>query len=194
MNTNISDYQMILIGIGEEFENNENALTAYNHLAEVLEGKNYFIVSLCMDDQIYLSNLNESRIVTPLGGKRFKQCIDACNNELFSADMSICPYCSKKLVYNNILADNYIEEGYLPMWDKHKKWLVGTLNKSLLILELGVSMKFPQIVRWPFERIALLNNKAYFVRINSKLPQLNVELKDKGENCSANSVDWVNLL
>lgn len=184
-------YEMILVGIGEEFEGNEKALAAYNKLAEMLEGKNYFIVSLCMDDVIFSSNLKCDRIVTPLGGKRKKQCPDACENALYDIDVDKCPICGKPLVYNNILCENYVEDGYLPMWDKHKKWLVGTLNKSLLTIELGVSMKFPQIVRWPFERIAYLNNKAFFLRVNEKLPQLSVELKDKGEAVKSNSVDWI---
>lgn len=194
MNVNINDFQMILIGIGEEFENNPNAVSAYNKLADKLFEKNYFIVSLCMDDQIYKSNLKADRIVSPLGGYRNKQCPDACTNTLYLPEENICPKCGKVLVYNNILCENYVEEGYLPMWDKHKKWLVGTLNKSILVLELGVSMKFPQIIRWPFERIALLNNKSHFVRVNEKLPQLNAELKDKGENCASNAVEWLELL
>ena len=55
-------------------------MAAYNKLSEDLNGKNYFIVSLCMDDVIYESNLNPDKIVTPLGGKRKKQCPDACEN------------------------------------------------------------------------------------------------------------------
>lgn len=194
LNINFNDYQMILIGIGEEFDNNENALSAYNSLVQKLEGKNYFIVSLCMDDVIYDSLLKQDRIVTPLGGYRYKQCSDACTTELYDKELKICPKCGRELVFNNILAENYVEEGYLPMWDKHKKWLVGTLNKSILVLELGLSMRFPQIIRWPFERIALLNNKACFVRVNNKLPQLNVELKDKGLSYHEDSVDWLNRL
>jgi len=191
---NLEDYSMILIGIGEEFNDNDASLDAYNILAKKLDGKNYFIVSLCMDDVIYKSNLNPDRIVSPLGGYRFKQCKSACSDDLYDVNEMVCPKCGDELVYNNILADNYVEAGYLPMWDKHKKWLVGTLNKSLLCLELGVSMKFPQIIRWPFERIALLNNKAFFVRVNAKLPQLNAELKGKSESYDVNSVEWVKEL
>lgn len=194
MAIDFKDYQMILIGIGEEFNNHPDALAAYNNLSNLLEGKNYFIVSLCMDDVIYNSELKTDRIVTPLGGNRFKQCIDACTNELYDVTINTCPKCGKELVYNNILAENYVEEGYLPMWDKHKKWLVGTLNKSILVLEMGVSMKFPQIVRWPFERIALLNNKAHFIRVNEKLPQTNAELKDKSESIHEASVEWLKTL
>lgn len=188
---NFDNYDMVLVGIGEEFENNDRALESYNRLAEKLEGKNYFCVSLCMDDVIYKSNLKHDRIVAPLGTGLKKQCPDACDNLLYENGENVCSVCGKPLVDNNILCEKYIEDGYLPMWDKQKKWLVGTLNHSVLVLELGVSMRFPQIVRWPFERIAYLNNKAYFTRVNEKLPQLSAELKEKGESIKANSVEWL---
>ncbi len=188
---NLDGYDMVLIGIGEEFEEAPDALEAYNKLSKDLEGKNYFIVSLCMDDVIYKSNLNQDRIVTPLGGRRKKQCPDACENALYDLDVEKCPICGKELIFNNILAENYIEQGYLPMWEKHKLWLTGTLNKSLYIMELGVSMRLPQVVRWPFERVAMLNNKAFFLRVNGKLPQINAELKEKGKGIGENSVKWL---
>jgi len=188
---NFEDYEMILIGIGEDFEKNEKSLECYNKLAKSLEGKNYFIVSLCMDDVIYNSDLKEDKIVCPMGGFRKKQCPDACENGLYDISLDKCPVCGKELVFNNINADNYVEEGYLPMWEKHRMWLTGTLNRKLLVVELGVSMKFPQVIRWPFERIVMLNNKAHFIRVNEKFPQLTPEIGGKGESIKKNSVDWI---
>lgn len=185
------DYDCILIGIGEEFNQNEKALAAYNKLAKMLDKKNYFIVSLCLDDVIFESDLDKERIVAPLGGKRKKQCPDACEGKLYDVNETVCPICKKELVYNNYLADNYIEDDYIPMWEKHKKWVSLTLNKKLLALELGVSFKFPQIVRWPFEKIVSLNNKAEIIRVNETLPQLSEEVSGKGTSIKENSVEWV---
>lgn len=186
-----NEYEMVLVGIGEEFEENERAAKAYEALLKKLEGKNYFVVSLCMDDKIYEAGLKEDRIVSPLGGKRFKQCPDACENKLYDISETKCSICGKELVYNNYLCENYVENSYIPMWEKHKKWLTGTLNKKLLILELGVSLRFPQIVRWPFEKIAFLNEKSSFIRVNEKLPQLGEEVAKKGISIKQNSVDWL---
>ena len=188
---NFSDYDMVLIGIGEEFNENAKALDAYNKLAELLEKKNYFIVTLCLDDVIFESNLDKEKIVAPLGGKRKKQCPDACENKLYDVTETICPICKKELVYNNYLAENYIEDDYIPMWEKHKKWVSLTLNKKLLALELGVSFKLPQIIRWPFEKIVSLNNKAELIRVNETLPQLSEEVSGKGTSIKENSVEWV---
>ena len=188
---NFSDYDMVLVGIGEEFNENAKALDAYNKLAALLEKKNYFIVTLCLDDVIFESNLDKEKIVAPLGGKRKKQCPDACENKLYDVTETICPICKKELVYNNYLAENYIEDDYIPMWEKHKKWVSLTLNKKLLALELGVSFKLPQIIRWPFEKIVSLNNKAELIRVNVTLPQLSEVVSGKGTSIKENSVEWV---
>ena len=185
------EFEMVLVGIGEEFDGNEKALEAYKKLAKLLEGKNIFVVSLCMDDLIYKSGLDESRIVTPLGGKRFKQCPDACTHDLFSVDESVCPHCGKELVFNNILAENYVEEGYLPSWEKHKKWISGTLNKKLLTLDLGSTLRFPQIVRFPFEKITMINDKAKMIRVNEKLWQIPAEIASKAESVKQSAVEWL---
>ena len=71
------------------------------------------------------------------------------------------------------------------------KWLQGTLNKKVLILEIGVNMEYPSIIRWPFEKTAYLNQKANFIRINESLPQLTEELKDKGISINVNGIEWL---
>ena len=49
----------------------------------------------------------------------------------------ICPHCGAPLTGNTIQAETYIEEGYLPQWNRYTAWLAGTLEQKLLILELG---------------------------------------------------------
>ena len=190
-------------------------LEGYQKLHELLEGKNYFIVSLCTDDLIYRSELNKERIVTPCGGFRALQCgkecitdqeclvtdqiifseiisaIDQCNGDWKQIDFPVCAECCKPMWFNQIGTPEYKEEGYLQQWQVYTKWLQGTLNKKLCILELGAGMQFPQIIRFPFEKIAFYNQKARFFRIHSKLYQLTEELKDKGKSIQDNPVDFL---
>ena len=58
----------------------------------------------------------------------------------------------------------------------------GTINKKLCILELGVDLTFPSVIRWPFEKVAFYNQKADFIRVNERLYHMSEELKDKGYN------------
>ncbi|MFG6325956.1 MAG: hypothetical protein K1W00_03820 [Lachnospiraceae bacterium] len=86
----------------------------------------------------------------------------------------------------------YDESGYMRQWEKYTGWLQLTLNKKLVLLELGVSFDAPTVIRWPFEKIAMLNYKAWLYRVNQKLPQLPLEIKDKGTSISENSFEFIN--
>lgn len=196
----------------------ESRIQAYNKLAELLEGKNYFAVSLCTDDLIFASNLNPERIVTPCGGYRSMQCgkecvteqetlvtdekvrdalyrsIDACGSDINEIEFPVCAECTKPLWFNQIGTPDYKEEGYLPQWELYTKWLQGTLNRELCILELGVGMQFPQVIRFPFEKIAFFNQKAHFFRVHSRLYQLTEELKERGISVAENPVAFLNSL
>ena len=106
-------------------------------------------------------------------------------------DLGVCPICDDNLILNNIYTEKYDERGYLDQWQKYTKWLQGTLNKKLCILELGVGMQCPSVIRFPFEKIGYFNQKADFIRINKNLYQLTEELKEKGISISENAVDWL---
>ena len=65
-------------------------------------------------------------------------------------------------------------------WELYTKWIMATMNRQTCILELGVSLSQPTMIRWPFEKMASLNNKSDFVRVNAKLPFLPESLAGKG--------------
>ncbi len=92
----------------------------------------------------------------------------------------VCPHCGKPLVFNNVSALHYVEEGYLPQWSVYKKWLQGTVNKKVCLLEMGVGMKYPTVIRWPFEKIVFYNQKAELFRVHSRLYQITEEIQGKG--------------
>lgn len=76
-------------------------------------------------------------------------------------------------------------------WNSYNEWLGRTLNKRICILELGVGLKYPDVIRWPFEKIAFINNKAIFYRINEHFYQTTAELKDKCIGIQANSLEYL---
>lgn len=150
-------------------EKKEEYLDIYENLAQCVKNKNYFIVSLCQDEIIRDSGLNMDRIVTPCGGYDKLQCSEKCSNDLYDIPEDFmkclkeellhgersavleaprCPHCGKELVFNNVDAEKYVEEGYLEQWGTYKKWLQGTVNKNVCILELGAGMMYPTVIRW----------------------------------------------
>lgn len=65
-------------------------------------------------------------------------------------------------------------------WEIYTKWLQGTLNRNLVILELGVGMELPQLIRFPFEKVAYFNQKSCLYRVHSHLYQMTEEIKERG--------------
>lgn len=105
-----------------------------------------------------------------------------------------CPRCGAEMVLNVVQAAHYDEKGYLSDWDRYTKWLQGSVNRKLLILELGVGMQYPGMIRIPFERTALLNQKSRMYRVHEKLYQVPDPLGEKGVGIAENAIDWLNNL
>lgn len=198
-------------------ERSDEIEEALINLIQVLDGKNYFVLSTSLNDGLSKLPWREGRLVTPCGGGIMKQCPDCCSQGISIMteqdinalsmyiegihesdnnlpDLGHCPVCGKKLILNNIYADQYDEKGYLPGWQFYTKWLQGSINRKLVILELGVGMKYPSVIRWPFEKIAFFNQKASFFRVNETLYQLSEELSEKGVSIAKNSIAWLRYM
>ena len=94
----------------------------------------------------------------------------------------------KRQEYSKI---KYNESSYLDNWDKYTKYLSSTMGKNLLMLELGVSLDYPTVIRWPFEKVAFVNNKAHLIRVHEKLYHHTPEIKDKTDSVQMNSVNYI---
>lgn len=134
------------------------------------------------------------RIVAPCGNETWRQCSVGCTKDIWEPGEvpdDICPHCGAPLTGNTIDAEPYIEEGYLPQWNRYTRWLSKTLGRELLILELGVGFSKPGVIRFPFEKTAFFNQHAYMYRVNEKLPQITEELKERAEGVLELSTLWV---
>lgn len=193
--------------------NEGRIIDAYKVLYELIKDKDYFIVTTCIDGNIEKVNFDKERIVEPCGNYKSLQCSQKCSDDLISSenftgfvcqaildgvgldslDRPVCRLCGEPLAFNNILCENnYVEEGYKPQWEKYMDWLQHTLHKKVCIVELGVGMNLPGIIRWPFEKAAFYNEKASFFRVNEQLYHMTKELENKGVSIAVNAVDFLN--
>ena len=198
-----------------EQHNVGSLVNAYKRLYNMIKDKDYFIVTTCIDGNIEKAGFDKERIVEPCGSYKWLQCSEKCTEDLTSPDdfvelvqqalldgvgldsleRPVCPLCKKPLVFNNVLCENnYAESGYKAQWDKYTNWLQKTLNKKICVIELGVEMGLPSIIRWPFEKVAYYNEKADFFRINEQLYHMTKELETKGISISENAVDFLNKM
>lgn len=188
---------------------------AYKDLGKMLADRNYYIVSLCIDDYLYGAGLDEKRIVTPCGGFRKMQCDNNCSHMLsdipqetyeavlryYGKEISVddlkepvCPVCGAKLRFNQLGVTRYAEEGYLPQWADYMKWLQGTVNRKICVLELGVGMDYPTVIRFPFEKIVTYNRKAFLFRVHPSLFQIGEEIGDRGMSIKENPVSFIKAI
>lgn len=187
------------------------------NLANMLQGKNYFVISTNVDECLHLSGFRY--IVTPCGRENLFQCSQNCSNitwenraylekfflktekgkfvseikkemeDFFIKELPKCPKCGEVADFNMIYLnkqDLYCEH-YLSEWERYKKWLSGTLNKKLLLLEFGTDFTYPQLIRWPFERTALLNQKAFLIRVHKNLSNIPKELEGRAKAIAVDS-------
>lgn len=195
----------------EEYRD-ENLARAYRKLKEILDGCNYFIISTVMDDYVHQFGFKEEKIVTPCGGFMKMQCDYNCSGQLTELDKDtyekvklyykkeaaleelhepICSQCGQKIRFNQIGTTKYAQEGYLPQWNTYMKWLQGTVNKKVCVIELGAGMQLPTIIRWPFERIVYYNKKAFLFRIHSTLYQMEEKIGDRGMGIEENPITFL---
>lgn len=200
---------------------------AYKNMYDLLEGKNYFIVSLTVDPYLNTIGFKKDRYVNPCGTYEKMQCEDGCNMYLVSSDQLLeevnailnddrnmecgsekikrlleqclivldrhhCKQCEAPMSFNLLDTKIYREEGYLDCWQIYMKWLQGTLNKKLCVIESGVGMQLPSVIRWPFEKTVFYNQKAKMFRIHKMFYQVNEEVAERAYGCECHSVSLFN--
>ena len=189
----------VLVGIGGEWKRSRNSeiRRAYEVLGKLLEDKDYFIVTTNTDAAVYDSCLENDRIVSPCGNETWRQCSKACTKDIWEPGEipdDICPHCGAPLTGNTREADTYIEEGYMPQWKKYTGWLTMTINRELLVLELGEGFQTPTVIRWPFEKTVYFNRKSHMYRVHQSLSQVSEVIGDRAVSVTENSVEWVRKL
>lgn len=193
-------------------EDEDKRLTsAYENLYQMVKNKNYFVVTLNDDDKIFQSDFMPDKITAPCGSMSRLQCMNGCEesikesqtivNEIIRAvknpdikladiEKPCCEKCGGQLVFNTAEQEKYLESGYIKGWERYRMWLTGTLNRKICLLELGADFKYPSIIRWAFEKVTFINEKATFIRINEKYPQLTEELKGKAYAYNVNPIEF----
>ena len=68
-----------------------------------------------------------------------------------------------------------------------------TVNRPLLVLELGEGFKTPTVIRWPFEKTVRFNKKSCFIVSMSSLPSWQKKPMSV-PSVAENSVDWVSAM
>ena len=93
--------------------------------------------------------------------------------------------------FNTLYSEKFTEEKHKDKWNTYLKWLQGTLNKKICILELGVGLRYLNVIRLRFEKICEMNQKAFLIRVHKNFYQSASQIADKSLSISSNSLDFM---
>lgn len=171
-----------------------NRKEIYEKLKSILVDKDYYVISLCYDDVVYDIFSEDDKVVTPCGGYRLLQCgqhIMTRDEVVIKNEKPVCPICGGYLSYNNIANDDYMEDAYINKFQNYKGWLQSTINKKLMIIELGADMRFPQVIRFAFDRLVKFNLKSRIYRINKSLCMVDSSAEGRGIAVKCDSLELI---
>lgn len=183
----IEQAQMVLVGIGTEFAVKEEA-----------QEDPFFteLVKNAQTDPAAAALLAFHKSQKKVGGcekEQVQKAYEVLADLLKDKNYFVISLCEDGLLEQAGLKENRIltpakegeeetDSGVYPTdsWETYTKWLQGTLNRNLVILELGVGMELPQLIRFPFEKVAYFNQKSCLYRVHSHLYQMTEEIKERG--------------
>lgn len=158
----------------------------YIDLAEILKGKNYYIVTTNQDTQ-FARVFPEDKITRLQGDWRYFQCKNRCHDAIYYNKEQVMELADK--IVGDSLPDDLIPRcpkcgGYMEPWVRGRDFLEGkdymkeferymdflraNMNKKVLFLELGVGMMTPMFIKEPFMNMVYQWPDAFYATINPK--------------------------
>lgn len=158
----------------------------YDDLLNVVENKDYFVLTTNADHQFQLAGFDKKRLFYTQGDYGLFQCSEPCCQETFENEeiirnmmeqqegmriptelLPVCPHCGKPLTMNLRSDNKFVEdEGWHEAAERYQLFLRRHQNMRILFLELGVGYNTPVIIKYPFWNMTAENPRAVYACIN----------------------------
>ena len=159
----------------------------YQKLFELVKDKDYFVLTTNVDHQFQKAGFDKQRLFYTQGDYGLFQCSKPCHRATYDneevvremvkrqKDMKIptgliphCPVCGKPMTMNLRADDTFVQDdGWYRAAERYSEFLRRHKETKMLLLELGVGMNTPGIIKYPFWQMAAQNPNAYYVSINA---------------------------
>mgnify|MGYP000840189910 CR=1 FL=1 len=156
-------------------------------IKEVLKDKDYFVLTTNVDHQFQKAGFDKQRLFYTQGDYGLFQCSKPCHRATYDneevvremvkrqKDMKIptgliphCPVCGKPMTMNLRADDTFVQDdGWYRAAERYADFLRRHKEIKMLLLELGVGMNTPGIIKYPFWQMAAQNPNADYVSINA---------------------------
>lgn len=173
----------------------------YTHLREVLESRNYHVITTNADTAFYRSNYNMDKVFRCQGEYGLMQCYDFChqqaypispewnqemvdkqdNMEIPTEIMPRCPRCGQFMEINkrDTIRDMVEDYDFHRQRRLYESFLADNHGKKVLYLESGVGTTTPQFIRDPFQDMTGENENAVYVTMNRKPYRIKEEARER---------------
>ena len=170
------------------------AMPLYRKLLDVVKDKNYFVITTNVDGQFEKAGFDQDRIFATQGDYAYFQPQSGFPKELYHNQdwmnqvlplirdcripTELIPHTpdGQPVSMNLRCDDTFVEDAH---WHqqarRYQEFAQQASTHRLLLLELGVGFNTPVIIRFPFERMAVLFPQTTLVRFNRDYPQLTTE-------------------
>ncbi len=158
----------------------------YTDLLELVKDKDYFVLTTNVDHQFQIAGFDKHRLFYTQGDYGLFQCSKPCCQKTYDNedavrkmvaaqhDMRIptelipkCPVCGAPMTVNLRSDMTFVQdEGWYAAAGRYEDYLRRHENSHILLIELGVGMNTPVIIKYPFWQMTANNKDATYVCIN----------------------------
>lgn len=169
----------------------------YTDLVELLQDKNYYIVTTNQDAQFYRVFPDE-RITRLQGDSRYFQCKNRCHDAIYYNKEQVmqlyveirgdalpskliprCPYCGGDMC-DWVRSREFLQgKEYEREHKRYMDFLKAHIRKNTLFLELGVGMMTPMFIKEPFMNMVYQWPSAFYATINPQHAIIPKEIASK---------------
>lgn len=158
----------------------------YRDLLELVRDKDYFVLTTNVDHQFQKAGFDKKRLFYTQGDYGLFQCPRPCHKKTYDnedavrkmyeaqKDMKIptellpkCPVCGEVMTTNLRIDDTFVEDdGWHQAAERYSLFTRRHKDLKLVLLELGVGMNTPSIIKYPFWRMAEQSRDITYACIN----------------------------
>lgn len=171
----------------------------YTKLAQLLAGKDFFVLTTNVDHQFQLAGFPKDRLFYTQGDYGLWQCSQPCHENTYDNyetvklmvetqhDMRVpselvphCPRCGEPMSMNLRIDNTFVEDaGWHQAAQRYQDFMAAHRYSRVLYLELGVGANTPGIIKYPFWQCTYANPLATYACINFGQAQAPIEISER---------------
>ena len=171
----------------------------YTDLLDLVKDKDYFVLTTNVDHQFQIAGFDKHRLFYTQGDYGLFQCSKPCCQKTYDNedavrkmvaaqhDMRIptelipkCPVCGAPMTVNLRSDMTFVQdEGWYAAAGRYEDYLRRHENSHILLIELGVGMNTPVIIKYLFWQMTANNKDATYVCINRSEAYCHEDIADR---------------